>query len=178
MISQTGRRKTIPDQGWANSFTLIELLIVSVIILALAAFSTPLFRRSFTDLELKETVSNISKFITYAQHRAIIDKRIYKIDFDFEKNTYRLYGQTGEGDQAQFKSPQDRFGRLFYIPSSITIDGKFNEIFFYPDGHSDNGNAQQPEQIELTLKDRNEKTLTVTTTGILGNVVVKNDREF
>lgn len=153
-----------------KGFTLIELLIVSVIILALVFFSTPLFRRSFVNLELKETVSNISKFITLVQQRSIIDRKTYKIFFDFDKNTYQLLE---EGNNIV----PGRFGKIFYIPQDIEIDGSSKEIFFYPDGHCDNGNSELPQQVSLELTDKNKKTLTITTTGTLGNVVITEDTD-
>lgn len=173
----TMRKGKIPEGAQRNnSFTLIELLIVSVVILALVALSTPLFRHSFADLELKETVSNISRFITYAQDKAIIDKTLYKIVFDFETNKYRLFAAVGEGQNMRYASPSDRFGRIFYIPKGIDIEGQFNEIFFYPDGHCDNGNPKQPEQVKLKLANKNKKALTITTTGILGNVIIREEK--
>lgn len=174
-------RRVVPGKVRAEySFTLIELLIVSVIILTLVAFSTPLFRKSFSDLELKEAVSNISRLITFAQHRAIIDKGIYKITFDFEKKTYQLKiltTQYVEGQKEENYTPiKDRFGRIFYIPRSIAVEGRFNEVLFYPDGHCDNGIAGQPEQIRLTLTNKNNTVLTLATTGILGNVVITEEK--
>jgi len=153
-----------------GGFTFIELLIVSAIILVLLSFSTPLFRRSFSDLELKDTASNITKFIIFAQEKAIIDRSIYKISFDFDKKTYQLFRATGEGQNITYTtSAKDRFGNVIRLPKDIDYEGRAKEIFFYPDGHSD--------MVELRLANTNKKVLIISTTGILGNVVIREEKE-
>lgn len=152
-----------------RGFTLIELLIVCAIILALVSFSTPLFRKTFTGLELKETASNITKFINFAQEKAIVDRNIYKISFDFENKRYQLFATTGEGQDVKYSSPKDRFGRVFNLPKSLDIEGSAKEIFFYPDGHCD--------KVELILTSINGKILKIATTGTLGNVVITEKKE-
>lgn len=168
MTLQTGPRRTkvaaLKGSDKKAAFTLIELLIVSVIILALLSFSTPLLRKSFTDLELKETVSNISKFIALAQQKAIIERCSYAISFDFEAGTYRLSGVEGEGEDKKYKDLADRFGRLFEVPKSIKIEGNAKEIVFSPNGEC--------SVVELELTNRNEKVMLINTTGTMGNVVV------
>ena len=168
---QTGpMKKKVPKKVRSNTltgFTLIELLIVAAIILVLTSFSTPLFRKTFTDLELKETASNISKFIAFAQQQAVIDEAIYKISFDFENKKYRLL-VSGEEGGMKFKSTSGRFGRVFNLPRDIDIDGEKNEILFYPDGRSD--------KVELKLISKDSKVLRITTTGVLGNVIVEQEK--
>jgi len=145
---------------------------VSVIILALLSLSMPLFRGTFNDLELKEAVSNISKLITFAQEKAIIDRRIYKISFDYTAGRYQLLRIEGEGQNIEFMSPKDRFGRVFYISRGIEVEGDSSQILFYPDGHCDNGDSKN---VTLTLKNRNNKIIRLATTGILGNVNIYED---
>ena len=152
-----------------SGFTLIELLIVSGIILILISFSTPLFRRTVTDLELKETAANIGKFITLAQQEAVIKTSIYKIKFDFENKKYRLFTLSGEGASIKYIPPQGRFGRSFDLPSSMDIEGQASEILFYPDGHCD--------KVELKLTSKNGKVIALATTGVMGNVVITEEKE-
>jgi len=152
-----------------GGFTLIELLIVSVIILVLLSFSTPLFRRSFSDLELKDTASSITKFMIFAQQRAIIDRSVYKISFDFYKKTYRLFRAAGEGQNITYTAAQDRFGNIIHLPKDIDCEGQANEIFFYPDGHCD--------AVELRLSNSNKKALIISITGVLGNAVIREEKE-
>lgn len=163
MISRTGPRKKARSRG----FTLIELLIVCVIILALISVSMPLFKKTFTGLELRETVSNISKFMTYAQQRAIIDGRIYKILFNFDEKNYQLLVLANPGQETAYSKLSDRFGRVFKIPADIEIEGTVSEMLFYPDGHTDT--------LELKLKNTDNKVLKITATGLLGNVTIAEE---
>jgi len=166
MISGAGMKK-----GIRKGFTLLELLIVSVIILVLIAMATPLFRRTFTDLELKDSISNLTKFIVFAQQQAIVNRGMYKMSFDFDKNEYRLRMKTGQGEQARYSNIQGRFGRVFKLPRGVSIEGDddASEIEFYPEGNSD--------KIEVRLVSTNGDTVTIATTGVLGNVVVTKDEE-
>jgi prepilin-type N-terminal cleavage/methylation domain-containing protein len=164
-MKATARKLLSNERG----FTFVELLIVSAVILALLAFSTPLFRKSFADLELKEMVSNISKLIMFAQQRAVIDRCNYQLAFDPKAGTYRLFKIEGEVQNKKYVGISDRFGRLFKIPENIEMKGSSKEIIFYPDGHSDNGSGEQPA---FEFMNKNEKIIRIDTTGMMGNVVV------
>jgi len=166
MILQTGLMKSLKKRLSSKGFTLIELFIVSVIILVLISISTPLFRKTFADMELKETASRLERFIAFAQQEAIINVTVYRMFFDFENKTYQLFVDTGE-EGVGFEEVRDKFGRIFNLPKGISIEGTAEEILFYPDGHSD--------KVELTLTNENDKTLKATTTGILGNVIIAEE---
>ena len=58
-----------------RGFTLIELTLVTAIILALIGLSIPLFKKTFTNLSAKDAVFNISKLVSYAQEKAVIDRK-------------------------------------------------------------------------------------------------------
>ena len=73
------------------AFTLIELTLVTIIILALVGLSVPLFRKTFSGLAAKDATFNISKLINYAQERSVIDRKNYKIMFNFTANQYQLF---------------------------------------------------------------------------------------
>ena len=79
------------------AFTLIELIIVAAIILMLVAVSSPRFRSTFSDLELKDSSYSIGKIIKYAQKRAILEERKYRVIFDFENQSYRLLVESVDG---------------------------------------------------------------------------------
>ncbi|MCX5716140.1 MAG: prepilin-type N-terminal cleavage/methylation domain-containing protein [Candidatus Omnitrophica bacterium] len=172
-MSQTGPTKralqTRLSSRGIRGFTLIELFIVSAIILILVSFSTPLFRKTFSDLELKEAAANITSFITFAQHKAVADEAVCKITFDYENKTYRLLIASGGAPDtaAQYVIPKDRFGKLFHIPQNIEIEGQSRDIFFYPDGRCD--------KTEIKLMNKNKKTLKLATTGTLGNVITTQE---
>ncbi len=116
------------DNKYLTGFTLIELVLVILLISILIGLSTPIFRRTFSNLELKNTTYNISKMINYAEEMAIIDKVNYKINFDFEKGKYWI--TKGE------EKIGGRYGRTFFLPRGLTFTGKREEITLYPDGSS------------------------------------------
>ena len=129
------------------AFTLIELTLVTVIILALVGLSIPLFRKTFSELSAKNTVFNISKLINYAQERSIIDRENYKITFNFTRNQYQLFNAKQSADKLIYMQSRDRFGRVFTLPQGLSFKDPSvqathqqgeeykEEIVFYPDGH-------------------------------------------
>ena len=133
----------------SSGFTLIELTLVTVIILALAGLSIPLFKRTFLDLSAKDAAFNISKLVAYAQEKAVIDRKNYKITFDFNARNYQLFESSQTDDAIIYKRTQKRFGKIFNLPQGLYfydpntgVTGKTAEeykkqIVFYPDGHSD-----------------------------------------
>lgn len=133
----------------SSAFTLIELTLVTVIILALIGLSVPLFRKTFSDLAAKDTAFNISKLINYAQERSIIDRKNYKITFNFTANRYQLFESKQSTDKFIYMKINNRFGRAFTLsPGSSFNDPSGSQarqqgeeykkdIIFYPDGHCD-----------------------------------------
>jgi len=105
--------------------------------------------------------------VSYSQQVSIIDVRTYVLAFDFERKRYQLLVETGEGQNRVLNPAGGRFGKLFLVPKDITISGSSNRIFFYPDGHSD--------KVEIKMEDKNDKSIFVTTTGLLGNSIVREE---
>ena len=133
----------------SSAFTLIELTLVTVIILALLALSIPLFKRTFLDLSAKDAAFNISKLVTYAQEKAIIDRKNYKAVFDFNRRQYQLQESDQTAGGPGYKRMQGRFGKVYGLPQGIffydpktgitqkTGEEYVEEVVFYPDGHCD-----------------------------------------
>ena len=133
----------------ARGFTLIELTLVTVIILALLGLSIPLFRKTFSDFSAKDTAFNISKLISYAQERSIIDRKKYKIVFDFQLKRYQLVEPFSQEGKVIYRNVPGRFGKAFKVPQGLFFGdpaGKTapkkgeeykKEIALYPDGRSD-----------------------------------------
>ena len=132
-----------------TAFTLLELTLVAVIILALVGLSVPLFRKTFSELSAKNTVFNISKLINYAQERSIIDRENYKITFNFTAKQYQLFKAKQSTDRFIYVKTGDRFARAFTLPQGLSFrdpsgremqkpgEEYKKDITFYPDGHCD-----------------------------------------
>ena len=131
------------------AFTLIELTLVAVIILALIGLSVPLFRKTFSDLAAKDAAFSISKLINYAQERSIIDRKNYRLTFSFTANRYQLTASQQSADKLTYEKTKDKFGRVFTLPQGLSFkDPSGREapqqgeecvklVTFYPDGHCD-----------------------------------------
>jgi len=143
MTSQIGSKRRSRRAG----FTFIELVIVGAIILFLAGISTPLFKRTFRDLELKDAAYRISKVIRYGQDRAVIEEKTYKALFYFDKGEYRLVAEDGEIGS--------RFGGPFYLPDGVTFKGGRDTIMFFPNGRCD--------KVSIYLKGGGDKSFEITT---------------
>jgi len=132
-----------------SAFTLIELTLVTVIILALVGLSIPLFKRTFSGLSAKDAAFNISKLVSYAQEKAVIDRKNYKIVFDFNLKKYQLVEWKQSGEKPSYVKVQGRFGKAFILPQGLFFyDPKSDttqkageaykkQAVFYPDGHCD-----------------------------------------
>lgn len=142
-------------------FTLIELLLSVLIIAILVGMATPLFRRQFTDLELRNSAYNIAKLISYAQRKAIGEQKYFKINFDYELGKYWL--AAGE-DIKEFKRLKHRYGKKFSLPEGIAIRGEKKFFIFFPNGRS--------EKIEITVSSK-KRGLTLKTKGSMGHVEIE-----
>ena len=118
-------------------FTLIELMLVAVIILALVSISSPLFRRSFDDLKLSSTSRELVSILRLARERAVFERSYYRLYIDSDDNFYRMY--TSSDSKDDFIILKERWGRKFKISKNITIDTEIDYIDFSPDGKSTGG---------------------------------------
>jgi len=133
MTLAIGKRSRCNKAG----FTLIELVLVILLISIITALSTPLFRRTFSDLVIRNAALDMSKLINYAQEMAIIDKVPYNLNLDFETNKYWLtkYGETEEG--LSYERIRGRFGKDFFLPRGLSLISEKSKIALYPDGRSE-----------------------------------------
>jgi len=117
-------------------FTLIELVLVALIISILIGLSTPLFRNTFSDLQLKNTAFNLAKLINYTREMAIIESTNYRINMNFKKREFWVTKLDSSGDEAVYKRIGGRYGKFFSLPEGLILKSKKNKITFYPDGRS------------------------------------------
>jgi prepilin-type N-terminal cleavage/methylation domain-containing protein len=118
-------------------FTLIELTLVTLLVLILAGLSTPLFKKTLSDLSARNTSFSICKLINYAQEMAVLERKNYKITFDFKKGSYQLLELSASAKPPVYKKVTGRFGKLFGLRQGLKLSGNRNGVIFYPDGHCD-----------------------------------------
>ena len=128
-ISAIGRQKRN-----SRGFTLIELTLTALIVAILIGISMPLFRKQFSDLQLRNTCYNIAKLVSFAQQKAIGEARYYKINFDFTDGSYWL---TAGEDLKKFENLRSKYGRIYSLPDGAAFRGTNKSFIFYPNGDSD-----------------------------------------
>ncbi|MBL7156753.1 MAG: prepilin-type N-terminal cleavage/methylation domain-containing protein [Candidatus Omnitrophica bacterium] len=128
-------------------FTLIELILVALLISILISLSTPLFRRTFSDIQLKNTAFNMARMINYMREIAIIERANYKLNLDHKKGTYWIMKLDSFGEKPVYKRIGGRYGRTFSLPEGLRFGDKVKKIVFYPDGRSN--------EAEIKIVDKN-----------------------
>lgn len=170
-------------------FTLIELIIVATIIVVLVSISSPLFRTSFRDLELKDSAYNIGKLIKYGQQRAIVEERKYRLLIDSEKGAYCLFVESQKKEESEastekltaaegasvsgegWERTNGRFGKYFYLPEGVKFkteeDG--DKITFLPNGRC--------EKVSIYVINQRNKIIEIRTNGKAGYVEISEVKE-
>ncbi|MEE8359414.1 MAG: hypothetical protein V3S04_00645 [Candidatus Omnitrophota bacterium] len=149
-----------------KGFTLIELILLTIIITALVALSTPRFRNTFTSLKLKETSYNLAKMINFVQERAIVEGVPYKLVLDTDKGRYYFMRFDDTKDKSGFVRLEEKIGKIFILPKGTTLRANKNEVYFYPDGRSQN--------VTITLSSKN-KHIKMNVKGRLGYVEIQRN---
>lgn len=168
MILQTGKKRQ-KAQSNKQGFTLIELAIVASVILVLVAVSTPLFKGTLRELELKDSAYNISKMIRYAEANAIMEEKRYKIVFDVENGAYWLLEENEKGPEKTFKRVEGRFGNKFFLPKDISLKSDKGELIFLPNGRSVKASISVAD-------DRRKRGYDIKTTGRAGQTEILSVR--
>ena len=68
---------------------------------------------------------------------AILERKNFKITFDFLGNRYQLFEMDVSVNPPVYKKANGRFGNLFCTPQGVGLMGNVKDIIFYPDGHCD-----------------------------------------
>lgn len=139
MISPIGKRRRRNEFG-LSGFTLIELALVALLVVILIGLSTPLFRGAFSNLALRDSAYNISSLINYGQEKAILERKNFKISFNFEAGKYWLLEWNDSLEPANYTRVTGRFGRTFTLPQGLSFRSSKSELVLYPDGHSEEMN--------------------------------------
>lgn len=150
MILPIGKR----PQFKSRAFTFIELILVAALILVLVGASVPLFRKSFSGIQAKDTSQNVVQLMRYAQAKAIAERKLSRVNFDFIEGAFWLSVQD-EASPQEFKRLKGKWGLTFKAPEGISIEGEASFITFYPDGTSD--------KTKIEISDNKASSFTITT---------------
>jgi len=160
MILPIGKRPT------KKGYTLIELVLLTIIIAILVAISTPQFRKTFTSLELGNTSFNIAKLIGFAQEKAIIERIPYKLIINKDDSTFHIRRQSVDGSKKYIRI-KEKYGRTFVLPAGLNFKNNA-DIVFYPNGQSD--------KAVITILGK-AKTLKIDVKGSLGYVEIEDKKK-
>lgn len=156
-----------------KAFTLIELLLVTIIAGIILGLTIPQVGKSFAYLRLKNVALDIAAVARYAQATAIVEEKPYRLNLDMKIGKHWLTHQVAFGAPGEFKRLKTSFGRDSFLPREVKIDSVLLEdeymseqdfITFYPDGRLD--------QCKITLSNEEGERLQVIVTGKIGLVKV------
>jgi Tfp pilus assembly protein FimT len=173
LIKRKGQTMISPTGDSKHGFTLVELLFVSLTIIALTGMAVPRLNRAFPNLALKDAGKNLVSLIEYTQNRAIMEKRCYRLNLDSEKKNYWL---TVQKEPEEYKEVKTSLGKIRYLPEGIRVVSlKFNDarlagqkyLAFFPDGYID--------EISLVIANRKNDSVTLVTSGRMGRVFLKEE---
>jgi prepilin-type N-terminal cleavage/methylation domain-containing protein len=150
-----------------KGFTLIELMLVSVIILVLAALSTPLFRKTYEDLRFTAYAKDMFYTIYFCRERSIFERKTYAMVIDDEKNTYNVFFQNQ--DSGEFEILRDRGRSVLQIPEGVDIKTDVVKIFFSPNGYMDSA--------IITISDKKNRIQQILLDGKAGSVIMSDYAE-
>lgn len=117
-----------------RGFTLIELILTSVILLVIVGLSAPIFKRTFSDLRVNLQAKDMASLMNLAREKAIMTRVPHAIKIDTDKKTYQMLKIDLEKDKTE--PVEDRWGRRFHISSNLKIEISDDVIKFLPDGTS------------------------------------------
>ncbi len=113
--------------------TLLELLIVLILMVLIAAMALPLFSGGVSGTELKSAARDVASGLRLARDRAVAQRTESMLELNLETRTFRV-------------SPDERSHRLpekielkLYTAQRDLLNEKIGAIRFFPDGGSNGG---------------------------------------
>jgi len=118
------------------AFTLIELLLVSVVLAIVAGMIAPNFFPTYSQLKSKQSLNDLTTLMRYAQGRSVAKGRMHQLRFDQDFSSFQLLAQTegSSSEDPEFEILKGRWGKLFNVPDDWVITSRLQAIHFYPDG--------------------------------------------
>ena len=152
-----------------KGLTFIELILVISILSILTAISTPLFRRTFDSLQVRNLCRDISKLTKYVQERAIMEQVIHRIDFDVNNNEYWVSIAKDPLNPEKFIALNNKLGRKRRFSPNILLECTKPYAVFYPDGRAD--------ELHLYITGKNDEIYTASNKETTGYAKIFNYRK-
>jgi prepilin-type N-terminal cleavage/methylation domain-containing protein len=165
--------------------TLLEVMLVMVILLLLAAVAYPTLRAMYGDVRVKAAADQVRASWTEARAQAIEDGRTYRFSVEAGTGKYRVApddpafwdgsggGQTDENAPApHIEEGELPNGILFEVPADLPTEANWSTVaVFNPDGSCEH-------DIEITLKEDDDSTpVVVRVRAMTGAISVRKKSE-
>ena len=149
----------MPKKG----FTLIELMLVTIIMGILTLVAVPLFKKTYDRFEFENFSKSVYYLIQYLQNSAIVEKKIYYLNIDAEKAKF-VANSFENGEKVALKG---RFTKVFKAPKAIkvNIEPEAEYICFLPNGKIDD--------LSIIFTDRFEKKIIINTKNINNDIQIQ-----
>ena len=113
-----------------KAFTLAEMLLIMVLLSVTAALSLPNLGKSYSQLQLQNTVNQLSYTMRYAQSRAITKNKNIRLLFQQVSKKYQLL----EEKEQKYIPFKGQWGKPVALPREINIKPLDFSLDFYPNG--------------------------------------------
>lgn len=121
------------SEFFSRGFTMIELLVVMVIIVAGLSIIGPSITSGHSSSQIKAAARDMGSALRFVRGQAIATQQAAKLHLDLNQNSYQL-----EGKNKVFQIPKSIAITLVTAQSEITGEGQ-GQIVFFPDGSSIGG---------------------------------------
>lgn len=139
----------------ARGYTLVEAVVVVAVLSVISVAVVPSLVAIKRSQEERSFLSGLTTMAGLAREDAITEKQQIDIEFDEQKNAFRLHG-TGQNSQDYYFSTMAvpagfRVDR--YVDGTTDTDAGSWKLNFYPDGTSDGGGVQltKPDTSTVSL---------------------------
>jgi prepilin-type N-terminal cleavage/methylation domain-containing protein len=131
MTSPIGRMKKRVESG----FTLIELILVTVLLLVFVGLTVPQFRQGFRRFADERSASEMEDLSRYARVMAVQRGVPYQMSFSEKDGSYRLR----RAEKGGFVPVAGRIGLWRNLPDEARVQGSSRDVTYFPNGTAEGG---------------------------------------
>ena len=159
--SRRGESKRLSPFLFKNqAFTLLELLIVLVLIVAVSGLTFPNLKSYYHESVTNQAVRRITDLIEYARYESVMQRKTLRLSVS-DSNTVQLFVL-----DEKFVPHLSRFGKAYSFPDHLSLSSLSEQnIFFYPDGNT--------SKVHITLDKKEGGYIEISTKALFGAVQVE-----
>lgn len=120
-----------------NGFTLLEILLVTLVLVVIAGMTVPNFSPVWKRMLLKRDVQDMAYLIRYAQSRAITQGVAHRINFEQESGRYWLMEERPLDDkdsQDAWERVTGQYGRTRQLGAGVLTESSQDAVDLFSDG--------------------------------------------